>query len=81
MSLADNREPVATYDQALWWLIGQWCANGENGVDAGPLPPEAQIVMQIFWQNETQFRRDLAKRMREIALPVAPMRRIKGGRW
>ncbi len=70
-----DRAPVSTYDQALWWLIGQWAGNGQTLVP-DELPPEALLVADMFWVTERQLRADLAKHMRE----TFPTPRVRFGR-
>ncbi|MBW7921369.1 MAG: hypothetical protein H3C51_04630 [Rubellimicrobium sp.] len=55
------REPVQTYEQALWALLANYGAFDWVDDPDAPLPPEAAIVADIFWVNERTLRRDLSK--------------------
>ena len=41
MSLASDRPPVSTYEQALWWLIQNWLLTDFELIALAPLPLEA----------------------------------------
>lgn len=74
MNLAD-REPVNSYEQALWWLISLWSRNGVTRLSGDPLSPESQLVCDMFWVTETTFRRDILKRQVQTFPEPPPARR------
>lgn len=61
-----HRLPVSTYEQALWALLSNYGALDWADNPDQPLPPEARIVADIFWINESKVREDLRKRARSI---------------
>ncbi|WP_413876350.1 hypothetical protein [Albidovulum sp.] len=54
-----HSEPVSDYANALGWLARY--SRVEDWLSGGPLPLEAQLVVQIWWINDDQLRRDMAK--------------------
>lgn len=52
-----TREPVATYDQALWRLVSEELL----GASEDALALARALVADIFWINDEQLRSDLAK--------------------
>ena len=56
-----TREPLATYDQALWRFIGQYGEVSDLLHDGDALPLAAQIICDVFWVTDAQFRADLKK--------------------
>lgn len=66
MTLAADRAPVSTYEQAIWWLIGEWVNHPDFLRDDGPLPPEGRLACDMFWVTERQLRADVIKRWREM---------------
>lgn len=84
MPLAENRGPVATYEQALMWLVKLWADQWATKLDAPELPPEAQLVADLFWVTEVSLRLALMRRCRELdraAQSPAPRRRYGGVSW
>lgn len=55
-----DRDPISTYEQAVWRLIAEFERTGEYD-SGGPLPFAAQMVADIYWCTETTLRRDLAR--------------------
>lgn len=56
-----GREPVSSYVQALGWLFSYGRAYEWLFDEQSTLPPEARLVCDIFWLNESNLRRDLKK--------------------
>lgn len=59
------RDPISTYEQAVWRLISEFERTGEYD-EGGPLPFAAQLVCDIYWCTETTLRRDLARFRRSL---------------
>lgn len=60
-----TRDPISTYDQAVWRLIAEFERTGEYDA-GGPLPFAAQLVCDFFWCTEATLRRDLARFRRSL---------------
>jgi hypothetical protein len=56
-----TRSPLETYEQVLWRLLGVWDDCYEKTRADRPLPVEAQLVCDLFWVGEAEFRRDIRK--------------------
>lgn len=56
-----DRQPVSTYEQALWWLIQEWVDNLDVLQGQVDLPPEGRLVSEIFWVSHDTLRKDLRK--------------------
>lgn len=56
-----DREPLETYEQALWRLVYILCKRGLRMPESGPLPDAAQIVADIYWVNDEKVRRDVLR--------------------
>lgn len=63
--LAD-REPVSTYEQAVWWLVGEWINNPAFLDDGEPLPAEGRFACEMFWVSQAQLRKDVRKAWGEV---------------
>lgn len=63
---AVDREPISTYEQALWWLIGEWINHPDFLADDAALPPEGRLACEIFWVSEAQLKADIKRRWREM---------------
>lgn len=74
--LAD-RQPISTYEQALWRLVEHFAAHGPVISLDEPLPVVAEIVGEIFWVSPSRLRSDLLKCQREVH-HSAPRRRYGG---
>lgn len=56
-----TREPLQTYEECLWRLIGVW-DDAIAMTDPGErLPHEALLVCDLFWVSEEQFRADIRR--------------------
>lgn len=78
MTLSADRSPVSTYEQALFWLIGEF-VDDLGQFDVGPLPAAARLVCVVFWVTEEQFRVDIR---REVAATFGGFRRGRRSvRW
>ena len=83
--MGDNRPPVSTIDQAVWWLVGNSLAiadfiDGELSVD--DMPPEACLVCDVFWVTRETLRRKLISAFLEIdtrARPKVTVQKLR--RW
>lgn len=76
MGLAENRNPVATFEQAKWWLICHSPAVVdfiENSLSLDDMPLEAVIVCDIFWLTKEQLRAQLVRALREIDTSPRPV--------
>lgn len=60
------REPIATYDQALWRFIGLYPDLVDLVEYDDELPHAAQIICDVFWVTDAQFRADVKKRCLEL---------------
>lgn len=61
MTYRANRQPVSTYEQALWWLVSEWVDNFDVIKGDAELPPEGRLVCDIFWVTGDVLRRDLRR--------------------
>lgn len=72
----DDRPPVSTEEQAVWWLVCHSSATadfiqGNHSVDA--MPPEAVFCCDIFWLTRESLRRKLVKAFREVETASRPL--------
>ena len=56
-----EREPVATYEQAIDWLIREWVDRYDIIRGEAEMPPEGLLVCDMFWVSETTLRIDLRR--------------------
>jgi hypothetical protein len=66
MGFRADRQPVSTYDQALWWLINEWVDRFDVIKNDAELPPEGRLVCQMFWVRPDVLRRDLRRYWAEM---------------
>lgn len=62
--LDQDREPVSTYDGALWRLVAYAERLGEEKQQQ--LLPAVRIVADIFWVTEAKVWTDVRKRQGEL---------------
>lgn len=65
-----DREPLATYEQAVWRLV-QFAAAGKS-VEQTDLA--TQVVADLFWFSESKVRHDVSKALRSLGASAAPRR-------
>ena len=58
-----EREPCATYQQALWRLVVEKL----RGAPSDGLAVASSIVADLFWVTDDQLHRDLAKLEKEVS--------------
>ena len=51
-----SRQPVWTLEEAIWKLLGLWADVYEMTEPHRALPVEAQLVCDLYWITDTQFR-------------------------
>lgn len=56
-----SREPIATYQQAVYTLLSVYGAYEWLYDPDKDMPPVAKIVCDIYWVNESTLRRDLQR--------------------
>lgn len=79
MSPRMEREPVANYEQAIWWLIREWVDRYEIIRGEVDMPPEGLLVCDMFWVSEATLRNDL-RRAWSQTFPVRAVRARAGWR-
>ncbi|MGQ0610428.1 MAG: hypothetical protein ACT4N9_04900 [Paracoccaceae bacterium] len=65
-----EREPIATYEQAVWRLCYHVC----SGVPQAETDGAVKIVADVFWFSDEKVRADLSKALREIGGIYPPSR-------
>lgn len=61
-----HRDPVSSYEEAIWALLANYGALYWADDPEAPLPPEACMVADIFWVNGEAVRRDVRKAARSL---------------
>ena len=74
-----DREPISTYEPALWRLIGDWDDALDIAAGTAPLPFAAEMVCDIYWVTHEQFRMDVRKLWNSLfdERPRPPLRRTR----
>ena len=68
MALPDTeREPLISYEQAVWRLVYAACRGEFIMAREGPVPLPASLVGDIFWVRDEKVRRDFFKYFSEVA--------------
>lgn len=75
--MIEDRPPVSTEQNAVWWLICHSAATVdfiERNLPIDAMPLEAVIVCDIFWLTRENLRRKLVKSFREVDGASSPRR-------
>lgn len=73
--MAENRPPVSTIDQAVWWLVGHSLATADfidASLSVDDMPLEACLVCDVFWVTRETLRRKLVAAFWEIDISHRP---------
>ena len=74
MAEFSDRQPLATYEQAVWRLAQFEVASGHT---ADQITLAVQIVADTFWFSDDKVRYDMRKACRSIGHGLPPPRRSR----